>query len=909
MNKFLIIDGNSILNRAFYGISSRTMMTADGMATNAIYGFLNIYWMIENMVNPDYTAVSFDLRAPTFRHEMYSDYKGTRKGMPDELRPQVPVMKEVLNAMNIPIIELETYEADDVLGTVAKRNEEKDIFTYVLTGDKDSLQLISDKTSIIIPTTKMGKTDYTMYTPEVLKEKLNIDPYQVVDIKSLMGDASDNIPGVKGIGEKTAYSLIEKYTTLENIYNNIDTLDASEKIKEKLVVDKEMALLSHKLATIYKDVPVDIDYDRCKKSDINTEEVYKIFKRLNFNKFLSKFDFSSVSNVADTNMGTISTDVSNDITTPSEVTYIDKSNASILEKVFSADTIPYYLNITNVDYITNVFKLDKDFLAVYNDNKLYVIKLDDKDFKLEVLTKFASLPCKKYGYNIKQDLRYFFDLGIDNLNNFMFDIMIAYYLMDSNRSTYLIENIIGELFSIGFKDEEPKTVQMSLFEESANEQVTYLSENLINNLNIYLKSIYYSYDIVIDKIKKLEMLPLFETIEMPLVETLANMEHTGMYIDLDKLNIFDELITEKIGILETSIYAKAECEFNINSPKQLGEILFDKLHLPVVRKTKTGYSTDKEVLEELEDRHEIIPMILEYRQLAKLKSTYVDGLRSSIASDGRIHTTFMQTVASTGRLSSTEPNLQNIPIRLELGSKIRSFFVGENDNLLIDSDYSQIELRVLAHMSNDDTMINAFISGEDIHKVTASQVFDVPLEEVTHSMRSNAKAVNFGIVYGISDFGLARNLGINRTEAGTYIRNYLDKYHGVRSFMDNVVKEAKDQGFVFTLFGRRRYINEINSSNKNIIKFGERIAMNTPVQGTAADIIKVAMNKIYIKLKSNNLKSRLIMQVHDELIIELHKDEQEVVTDIMKDAMEHVISLKVPLNVDMHIAKNWYDAK
>ena len=481
--------------------------------------------------------------------------------------------------------------------------------------------------------------------------------------------------------------------------------------------------------------------------------------------------------------------------------------------------------------------------------------------------------------------------------------------MDSNKNTYLIQNIIGEIFSLSFKEDESKAMQMSLFEESSSEVEEYISESNIYNLNIYLKGINYSYDIVIAKIKKLDMLNLFENIEMPLVETLANMEHTGMYIDLTKLNIFDEEITARISILESSIYSSAECEFNINSPKQLGEVLFEKLHLPTIRKNKTGYSTDKEVLEELEDRHEIIPLILEYRQIAKLKSTYVDGLRDKIASDGRIHTTFMQTVASTGRLSSTEPNLQNIPIRLELGSKIRSFFIGENDNMLIDSDYSQIELRVLADMSNDETMIQAFKSGEDIHRVTASQVFGVPLAEVTHTMRSNAKAVNFGIVYGISEFGLARNIGISRVEAGIYIKNYLDKYNGVRTFMDNTIKEAKANGYVSTLYGRRRYISEITSSNKNIVKFGERIAMNTPVQGTAADIIKVAMNIIYKKLKESNLKSRLIMQVHDELIIEVNIEEQELVTYIMKEAMENVTTLKVPLNIDLHIAKNWYDAK
>jgi DNA polymerase I len=910
MKKFLIIDGNSIMNRAFYGISTRTMMTADGMATNAVYGFLNIYWMIENMITPDYTAVSFDLRAPTFRHLLYSEYKGTRKGMPDELRPQMGIIKEVLTAMNVPIIELETFEADDVLGTVAKIDESNDIFTYILTGDKDSFQLISDKTSIIIPTTRMGKTDYTIYTPEVLKEKLNIDPYQIVDIKSLMGDASDNIPGVKGIGEKTAYTLIDKYKTLEDIYKSIDTLDASDKIKEKLAADKEMAILSYKLATIDRDVPIVLDYDRCKKSDVNSQDLYTIFKRLNFNKFLGKFDFSGVTETTVESESNISTEITSEITKSSYVIYIDDSNVSILDNVLSSASISYYLNICNTEYITNVLKLDKEFLAIYCDNKIYIIKLDgDDDFKLMILNKFATSTCKKYGYNIKQDLRYLFDLGILAVNNFVYDIMIAYYLMDSNKSTYLIENIIGEIFSLSFKEDESKVMQMSLFEESSSEVEEYISESNIYNLNIYLKGIHYSYDIVTAKIKKLDMLNLFENIEMPLIETLANMEHTGMYIDLTKLNIFDEEITARISILESSIYSTAGCEFNINSPKQLGEVLFEKLHLPTIRKNKTGYSTDKEVLEELEDRHEIIPLILEYRQIAKLKSTYVDGLRDKIADDGRIHTTFMQTVASTGRLSSTEPNLQNIPIRLELGSKIRSFFIGENDNMLIDSDYSQIELRVLADMSNDETMIGAFKSGEDIHRVTASQVFDVPLEEVTHTMRSNAKAVNFGIVYGISEFGLARNIGINRVEAGIYIKNYLDKYNGVRTFMDNTIKEAKEKGYVSTLYGRRRYISEITSSNKNIVKFGERIAMNTPVQGTAADIIKVAMNIIYKKLKDSNLKSRLIMQVHDELIIEVNKEEHEIVTHIMKEAMENVTTLKVPLNIDLHIAKNWYDAK
>lgn len=908
MNKFLIIDGNSIMNRAFYAISARTMMISSGISTNAIYGFLNIYWMIENMLSPDFTAVSFDLRKPTFRHELYSDYKGTRKGMPDELRPQMDVIKDILTAMNIPIIEKETFEADDVLGTVAKINEKNDIFTYILTGDKDSFQLISDKTSVVIPTTKMGKTDYNIYTPELLKENFNIEPYQVVDVKALMGDTSDNIPGVKGIGEKTAYSLIDKYTTLNNIYDHIHVLDASPKIIDKLVENKEMAYLSYKLATIYKKVPIDVDYNLCKISDVNKEDLYKIFKRLNFNKFLTKFDFSSVSDKIDND----ESNKGNEITKISNIIYITEENFNVFEDVLNNyNNISYYLNICDKEYFSKTLTIDKDILAIFYDDNIYIVLLTDETFKLKVLRLFSNSKPLKYGYNIKQDIRYLFDLGIDDINNFKYDIMIAYYLMNSSKNNYLASNILGELFGINFKEDELKVIQISLFEDvlNKNNKSSYLNDTQIYNLNMYLKGIYISNDIVIKKLEELEMLKLFNEIEMPLTQTLANMEHVGMYIDLNKLNEFDIVISGKLNNLENTIHEESGVDFNINSPKQLGEVLFEKLNLPVVKKTKTGYSTDKEVLEELEDRHKIIPMLLEYRQLAKIKSTYVDSLRDKIALDGRIHTIFMQTVASTGRLSSTEPNLQNIPIKLEMGSKIRSFFVGENDNLLIDSDYSQIELRVLADMSNDTTMINAFNIGEDIHKVTASQVFDVSLNEVTHEMRSKAKAVNFGIVYGISDFGLAKNTGSSRNEASVYIDNYLNKYSGVKSFMDSTIKEAKIKGYVTTMYGRRRYVNEITSSNKNIVKFGERIAMNTPVQGSAADIIKVAMNDIYFKLKSSNLKSKLIMQVHDELIIETNNSEKDIVMNIMKDSMENVIKLKVPLNVDLNVAKSWYEAK
>lgn len=911
MKNFLIIDGNSIMNRAFYGLSVNMTSSYAGIHTNAIYGFLNIYWMILSKVNPDYVAVSFDLSAPTFRHKMYSEYKGTRKGMPDELREQMPVIKEVLNAMNIPIIELEGYEADDVLGTVAKKNEQNNIFTYILTGDKDSFQLISPFTSIIIPTTRFGKTEYTIYTPELLMEKNGIEPYQVKDIKSLMGDSSDNIPGVKGIGEKTAYSLIGKYTTLENIYENIDTLDASPKIIEKLKDSKDIAVLSKELATINVDSPIELNYDNCKFSDVNLKELYLIFKKLEFNKFMSKYDFSTVQEMDE---------IYSDNTKKS----FEKPNFKIVEdinsfkeklmEILNEDKVSYLLNIpSHIHFSTNIYIEDKDFFAIYSnsDNTCYLFLLDNIDDKVtELLNMFATSSCKKLGYNIKQDIRYLFDsLVTDTISGFDFDIMIAYYLLDSNKSSYLIDYILNDLYDIQISKKKSEQKQLSLFDNMSDSNDNVLSDDEICNILNILKGVYTSYDIIIDKLKENNLYDLFSKIEMPLCETLASMEHYGMYIDVDKLNDFDIEISAELSKLEKEIYEIAGEIFNINSTQQLGVVLFEKLGLPTKKKTKTGYSTDKTVLEELIDEHPIIQKILEYRQIAKLKSTYVDSLRDKIEEDGRIHTTFMQALTATGRISSVEPNLQNIPIRLELGSKVRSFFVAPSSCSIIDADYSQIELRVLSHISNDECMINAFKNDIDIHRVTASQVFSLPIDEVTDTMRSHAKAVNFGIVYGISEFGLSKNIGISFKEAKEYINNYLEKYSGIANFMENVVEDAKEKGYVTTLFGRRRYIPELKSKNKNIIMFGKRVAMNTPIQGTAADIIKLAMNNIYIRLNRENLKSKLIMQVHDELIIEAEKDEIDAVSNIMKEEMENVISLSIPLVVKLNKGKSWYDAK
>ena len=938
LKKFLIIDGNSIMNRAFYGLSPRVNMTADGIHTNALYGFLNIYWMIINKYNPDYTMVAFDVHAKTFRHEMYDEYKGTRKGMPDELRPQMVIIKDILKALNIPIIEKEGFEADDLLGTIAKINTNNNIFTYILSGDKDSFQLISETTNIILPTTKMGKTEYTTYTCELLKESLNIQPYQVVDIKSLMGDSSDNIPGVKGIGEKTAYSLIDKYTTLDSIYSNIDSLDTTPKIIEKLIADKENAYLSYTLAKINCDTPITIDYEIAKVGEPNLQDLYLLFKKYKFNKFMDKFDFASL----DTNLIM-------DVDSNSNIQYefnLPKYTIAYLDNVITLNDIlnsnldkdiSYYLNITTNHISNNMIDIlensTNNFLSfTFNDptadkdshmnNYLYIIKLDDLineynlkdvnytdtiDYKL--LSIIISSNNNKIGFNIKQDLRFFMNIGLNNFNKFNFDTLIAKHLIYSNISKYTMPLILESDLNTSFKTSSLSTNQVSLFDEETT-KYDYFSDNDIYNLSIYLHANILLKSEFTDILSKDNLLELFNIIEMPLCETLASMEVNGMYIDINKLNEFNLELTDTIFKLEQEIYILGNGEFNINSPKQLGEVLFDKLNLPANKKNKNGnYSTDKDVLESLEDIHPIISKVLEYRMLSKLQSTFVIGLRDKIEEDGRIHTTFMQTVTSTGRISSIEPNLQNIPVRLELGSKIRTFFTAENDNILLDSDYSQIELRVLSHISNDDTMIQAFLANDDIHSITASQVFDIPLDEVTKELRSKAKAVNFGIVYGISSFGLSKNIDSSVKEANKYIESYLSKYNKVKGFMNNSIKEAKEKGYVTTLYNRRRYIDELKSSNKVMNKFGERIAMNTPVQGSAADIIKIAMNNIYYKFKNLNLKSKLVMQVHDELIIECDKTEKNMVKKILKDEMENAVILKVPLVVDVNEGLSWYDAK
>lgn len=908
--KFLVIDGNSIMNRAFYGI--KLLSTADGLYTNAVYGFLSIYYMMLDKLNPDYVAVAFDLKAPTFRHEMFVDYKAHRKMMPDELKVQMPVIKEVLTAMNVPIFEIEGFEADDVLGTIASKNTDKNIFTYILTGDKDSLQLISDNTSIVMPQTRMGKTEYTIYTPEVLMEKQGIEPKQVIDIKALMGDNSDNIPGVPGIGEKTAYALIGKYQSLERIYEDTGKLECTPSVRQKLDFNKDMAFLSYKLATIDTNVPIELDYEALKFSDVDIAKLTSIFNRLSFKKFLERYDVDGTALPATDNNIEFFKDFN-------ENNILDISkNYDLFKRCISND------NNDNI-YITiiNSKKMElENLLLIYVLDKYMYLNLDcANDTLKDVITTVVNSEKKKLGYDLKPIYNMCLKNGVDNFTTFVSDVKIAYYLLHAHENNYEIENISYNLLGINVpvenivSEEEPKEkiVQTSLFDvmNVVSEETSQKSLSEMQKKYIFasLKSIKLMNDILLKKIEEQKMSKLYYDIEMPLIETLADIENNGMYINKEKLLEFGKVLSKDISELEDKIYEIAGETFNINSPTQLGKILFETLKLPVNKKTKKGYATDKDTLDLLAGEHEIIQYILDYRAMAKLKSTYVDGLIDCIGEDNRIHTTFMQTVTATGRLSSVDPNLQNIPVRTELGSKIRDCFEAEGNNIIIDADYSQIELRVLAHMSNDNIMIDAFKQGIDIHTVTASQVFNIPIEEVTHELRTKAKAVNFGIVYGISGFGLAKNINSTRSEATEYIESYLTKYYKVNEFMKKSVEVGKEKGYVSTLFGRIRHTDELKASNRNTVMFGERIAMNTPIQGTAADIIKKAMNELYLKLKEKNLKAKIIMQVHDELIIEAPKEEKDEVIKLMKKCMQNVIKLKVPLEVSTNVGKTWSEAK
>ena len=847
--KLLILDGNSIVNRAFYGV--RMLNAPDGMPTNGVYGFLSILRKLLDEEKPEAVCVAFDLKALTFRHLRYEGYKAQRKGMPEELAVQMPILKQVLDAMGILRLELEGFEADDLLGTVAAKCENNGWECRIVTGDKDSFQLISETTHVCHVKSRMGQTTTTEYTPELFFEEYGFEPKCIIDLKALMGDASDNIPGVPGVGEKTAMALVQKYKHLETIYAELDTLDVKEGMRKKLREGKDSAFLSFELATIHTDAPIEFSPEDAVWHEDYRPELYDLFKKLGFNKFIEKWGISENTESAAT-------------ARLEHLPYIeDASFDDIMDAVKAADIIAVSPD------------LSFDSLEICDGKAVYLARWTALGDDYTRLTSYVfSDKVRKTGHNVKDIMTQLISEKLP-LDGFVYDTALAGYLLDATAGDYGLGRM-----SIGYCGAELGGAEAVYRLREATEK----------------------------KLAQLGMTMLFYDIEMPLCRVLADMQEQGFLIDRAALSSFGESLTGTIAELERAIYDQSGCEFNINSPKQLGEVLFDKLMLPAGKKTKTGWSTNADVLEKLRGKHPIVQMALDYRMLTKLKSTYADGLLKLIDSDGRIRTKFQMTVTATGRLSSTDPNLQNIPIRKELGSHIREMFIASKGNVLVDADYSQIELRLLAHISGDKHMQEAFLSGEDIHAVTASQVFNTPLGEVTSLQRSRAKAVNFGIVYGISAWSLAQDIGVMQAEAKAYMDAYLNKYDGVREYMKSVVENAKCDGYVETLYARRRYLPEIKSSNFNTRSFGERVALNMPIQGTAADIIKLAMVNVYNRLNAEGLKAKLILQVHDELICECPEDEAQTVANILREEMSGAAQLSVPLTVDVKIGHSWAEA-
>lgn len=880
MDKTLvIIDGNSIVNRAFYALPDLT--NKQGLHTNAIYGFTTMLFKIIENYKPTHISVAFDKKAPTFRHLEYKEYKAGRKKMPDELREQIEPLKNLLDAFKINRLELEGYEADDIIGTVSLKAEKEGYKVFIVTGDKDAIQLASKTTTTLITKKGVGEVDEFDFD-EVMK-KYEMTPNQFIDLKGLMGDKSDNIPGVPGIGEVTGIKLIKEFGSIENIIENVDSIKGSS--RKKIEEHKDLAIMSKRLATIIRDVPIDITIDDLSFGDYDKANVIDVFNELGFNSLISRIgENSDVESEGDN----INLSIKELVNIEEFIKDVKSKKSLILKAIRKNGNI-----------------LEKNLMTIYlsiNGEDIYYINEENLDKIRELL---ISDEIKKYGYELKDDYITLRPYGIF-LNNMYFDISIAEYLIDSSSANYTYDSIAMNYFGQKIKSTEEllgKGVKAKKIEELEKEEIDkHIGSiiNLVERVNPKME----------DKLKSMDMDGLFYHVEMPLVEVLGYMEFEGVMVDKEKLVELGEEFKLSIDKLESEIYLLAGEEFNINSPKQLGVILFEKLELPVIKKTKTGYSTNAEVLERLRDKHEIIDKITEYRQIVKLKSTYVDGLINIINPiSHRIHSSFNQTITTTGRISSTEPNLQNIPVRLELGRNIRKVFIANKGCELVDADYSQIELRVLAHMSQDEHMIDAFNHDIDIHTKTASQVFGIDINDVTSEQRSAAKAVNFGIVYGISDFGLSQNLKIPVKEAKTYIDNYLNTYEDIKTYMDNTIEEAKKDGYVKTILNRRRYIPEINSGNVILKNLGKRLAMNAPIQGSAADIIKIAMVNVYKKLEEKNLKSKLILQVHDELIIETCEDEIEIVSKIVKDEMEHAVSMDVNLDVDLNVGKSWYETK
>ena len=850
--RLMILDGNSIVNRAFYGV--RTLNAPDGTPTNAVFGFLNILQRMLDEQKPDAVCVAFDRKEPTFRHKAYDGYKAQRKPMPEELAVQMPLLKETLDAMGIRRYELAGYEADDILGTAARICAERGWDCTVVTGDKDSLQLIDAHTTVCNVKSRMGQTETINYTPEVFEAEYGFAPPLMVDLKALMGDSSDNIPGVPGIGEKTAMELVQKYGTIEQIYQSLPALDMKEGVRKKLAAGEESARKSYWLATILREVPIALDPEDAVWDHNYTDALYGLFKRLGFQKFIEKWGLTESAS-------------GDSVPASDSLPRITADSKESLSALLSA--------VTDAPLLAVDFAVSLDSLELCDGKAVYTASWNSCGEEYNKLLDLIFRPEKqKLGHNVKEQMNVLSREG-RSYAGFVFDTALAGYLLDANDSDYALPR---------------------------------LSARYLGREAHGAKAIFALYPVLEEKLESLGMTKLYREIELPLCEVLSEMEKAGFYVDRKALYEFGESLNGDIARLQESIWRHAGHEFNILSPKQLGEVLFEEMMLPSGKKTKTGWSTNVDVLEKLRSKHPIVEEILEYRTLTKLKSTYADGLLKVIAPDGRIHSSFQMTVTATGRLSSTEPNLQNIPVRKKLGAQIRKMFVAGPGMVLVDADYSQIELRLLAHISGDEAMREAFLSGEDFHSVTASRVFGVPLSEVTPLMRSRAKAVNFGIVYGISAFSLAQDIGVFPNEAKAYMDAYLDKYHGVRDYMKQIVAKAKQDGYVDTLFGRRRYLPELKSSNFNVRSFGERVALNMPVQGTAADVIKLAMVNVFRRLREEKLQARLILQVHDELIVECPEAEAKTVQALLTEEMENAVHLSVPLTADAHIGHSWAEA-
>lgn len=895
MKKLMVLDGNSIVNRAFYGVS-QTLTTRNGQPTNAILGFLNILNKLLDEVSPDALCITFDRKAPTFRHLAYEGYKAQRKGMPEELASQMPILKDVLSAMNIPMYELDGWEADDLIGTISVLDTAAGWETVIVTGDKDSLQLVTDTTTVMLVSSRMGRTTTKNMTPDAFREVYGFDPIHIIDLKALMGDASDNIPGVKGVGEKTAMALIQMYGSIDHLYDHMPDIcmapdtPAKPNVVKKLTEGKDMAQMSYDLATIHTDAPIHFQPEENLRQEVNGPKLYQLFLELEFSKLIDKYQLT-----APQGEGTAADAPQLECSCTSEIVTDQARVAELLTAWRQADQVDV-LALPGLDRVCVEYWPEGDHSHAA---LLFADQLDGYNQFLKEFFEDANI--KKVSHGVKALYRALLSEGI-RPDGFLFDTEVAAYLLAPTDGSYELEKL-GITY---YKHEFPKAEEY-LAEGAFGPLADHAAP--MGALMSHCALIGALRDTLAQRLEELGMTRLYEEVELPLCLVLAHMEQEGFLIDRGALTAFGQMLSERIGQVQANIYKLAgEDTFNINSTQQLGHILFDQLGLPPVRKTKTGYSTNAEVLEKLRGQHPIIEEILEYRQLTKLKSTYADGLGKVIAPDGRIHSSFQNTVTATGRLSSTEPNLQNIPVRTELGAELRKMFVAGPGKVLVDADYSQIELRLLAHMAGDQAMIEGFQSGADIHTITASQVFGVSPEEVTSLMRRSAKAVNFGIVYGISPFSLSQDIGVTVQEAKEYMDKYFAHYSGVRTYMDAVVEQAKQAGYVSTLWGRRRWVPELKSSNFNTRSFGERVALNAPIQGTAADVIKLAMVRVHNRLLAEGLEGRLVLQVHDELIVECPQSEAQQVCQLVEEEMEGVASLAVPLLAETHAGLTWADA-